>query len=381
MTKTKKDLCDERKNLVIYKKPLKVLSLLVTILVELVQNGLSWFLNHWISKYVVIFIISMYFASLPYSPVYDYANLLIDVIKFMTWWLLLGIVSSIGMGTGMHTGLLFLFPHIVSVFSMAEKCNSLEFTTWTNMWFRSNELICLDQNNKVSTGWLILGVFFKVFIPCLLWGAGTAIGEIPPYALAYNKYKLSKDAKDTETESEIDDFSEIEDNKNANQWIKRMEQWMKDFIQKHGFYGVLILSAWPNAFFDACGLCCGYFLMPFWTFFGAVFIGKALIKVNLQALGIILLCSKEFINGLTQILYKLTGWQDMINVPDKFHELVSMIKRSNHNSESSGNLIGKIWNLIIISIIVTFLISCIHEFVQKKQKDIDQKYLKELKET
>lgn len=39
------------------------------------------------------------------------------------------------------------------------------------------------------------------------------------------------------------------------------------------------MSAYPNAFFDLCGMCCGHFNMPFWTFFGAVFIGKALIKV------------------------------------------------------------------------------------------------------
>jgi hypothetical protein len=32
--------------------------------------------------------------------------------------------------------------------------------------------------------------------------------------------------------------------------------------------------------FDVAGLACGHFGMSFWTFFGAVFIGKALIKVK-----------------------------------------------------------------------------------------------------
>ena len=37
---------------------------------------------------------------------------------------------------------------------------------------------------------LLLSLYFhyrtkkKVAIPCMLWGAGTAIGEIPPYALS-----------------------------------------------------------------------------------------------------------------------------------------------------------------------------------------------------
>ena len=31
------------------------------------------------------------------------------------WWVGLGILSSIGLGTGMHSGLLFLFPHMLKV--------------------------------------------------------------------------------------------------------------------------------------------------------------------------------------------------------------------------------------------------------------------------
>ncbi len=49
---------------------------------------------------------------------------------------------------------------------------------------------------------------------------------------------------------------------------------------RHGFVGILLLAAWPNAAFDLCGICCGHFLMPFWDFFGATFIGKALLKVH-----------------------------------------------------------------------------------------------------
>jgi hypothetical protein len=34
---------------------------------------------------------------------------------YVTWWVGLGILSSIGLGTGMHSGLLFLFPHMLKV--------------------------------------------------------------------------------------------------------------------------------------------------------------------------------------------------------------------------------------------------------------------------
>lgn len=38
----------------------------------------------------------------------------------------------------------------------------------------------------------------------------------------------------------------------------------------------------PNPLFDLAGITCGHFLVPFWTFFGATLIGKAIIKMHLQ---------------------------------------------------------------------------------------------------
>lgn len=49
---------------------------------------------------------------------------------------------------------------------------------------------------------------------------------------------------------------------------------------RHGFWGIFLLAAWPNALFDLCGICCGHFLMPFWEFIGATMAGKALVKAR-----------------------------------------------------------------------------------------------------
>lgn len=51
-------------------------------------------------------------------------------------------------------------------------------------------------------------------------------------------------------------------------------------LQSHGFWGILLLAAYPNAAFDLCGICCGHFQMPFWEFFGATLIGKGAIKAS-----------------------------------------------------------------------------------------------------
>lgn len=38
----------------------------------------------------------------------------------------------------------------------------------------------------------------------------------------------------------------------------------------------------PNPLFDLAGITCGHCLVPFWTFFGATLIGKAVIKMHIQ---------------------------------------------------------------------------------------------------
>src|SRR4051794_34068707 len=51
-------------------------------------------------------------------------------------------------------------------------------------------------------------------------------------------------------------------------------------------------ASWPNMAFDLCGIACGHFGLSFWTFFGATFVGKALIKVN-KALVLTRSCSLD----------------------------------------------------------------------------------------
>ena len=61
-------------------------------------------------------------------------------------------------------------------------------------------------------------------------------------------------------------------------------------VSVSGFYGVLFMASYPNIAFDLCGICCGHFLMPFWTFFLATFIGKAVIRNSYQSILYVVLC-------------------------------------------------------------------------------------------
>ncbi|TEB19749.1 hypothetical protein C9890_0169 [Perkinsus sp. BL_2016] len=92
-----------------------------------------------------------------------------------------------------------------------------------------------------------------------------------------------------------------------------MQRWMVTFLERHGFWGVFLMAAWPNAMFDLCGLCCGHFLMPFWTFFGAVVLGKAVVKASGQLLFFTALFSEKsrkiLLNNTVSLAEKL-GFQN-----------------------------------------------------------------------
>lgn len=48
----------------------------------------------------------------PYS---EAVNKIEFAIEYFVWWVGLGVLSSIGLGSGLQSGVLFLFPHIIKV--------------------------------------------------------------------------------------------------------------------------------------------------------------------------------------------------------------------------------------------------------------------------
>lgn len=48
-------------------------------------------------------------------------------LMWCAWWVGLGVLSSVGLGTGLHTFLLYLGPHIASVTLAAYECGSTDF--------------------------------------------------------------------------------------------------------------------------------------------------------------------------------------------------------------------------------------------------------------
>ena len=103
-------------------------------------------------------------------------------IQWQCRWVGLGILSSIGLGSGLQSGVLFLFPHIIKTCLAAQTCKTVDFVSTTNIWFRSpKNLFKCPELTYESTPVTFYGLWHKVFFVCFLQAAGTAIGEIPPF--------------------------------------------------------------------------------------------------------------------------------------------------------------------------------------------------------
>lgn len=208
------------------------------------------------------------------------------------FWVGLGIASSVGLGTGLHSGLLFVFPHTFAVVRMIEECGHTDVNplvyTFPN---GANQQSCGDAGKVLGSDGAVAAVAFKDICFALapvyfLWGSGTAIGEIPPYAISRAAAEAGK--KNAE-------FEEMTSERSGIDVLNKMKDWMVGFLQTNGFVGVLLMASWPNMAFDLCGVCCGHFRMPFWTFFGATWLGKACFKANFQLMGFVTLFSSAFL--------------------------------------------------------------------------------------
>ncbi|KAI7865479.1 hypothetical protein BDF14DRAFT_1824057 [Spinellus fusiger] len=281
-----------------------------------------------------------------------------------TWygyWLLLGIASAIGLGTGLHTFLLFLGPYIAEVTMAAYMCQSTDLLTRDRQSYRLQcDMSYSSFDNVLETkralASLSLWVIYRqIRWECFAWGAGTALGELPPYFMA-RAVALSGN-----THNELEAYEEALTKKTDLTLKETVSLFLYKSIQRLGFFGILLFASIPNPLFDLAGITCGHFLVPFSTFFGATFIGKACVKASLQSMIVILAFSKDTLSGFLGLLERTVPPVHTI-VKEMIYQQAHQFDKGHLPKETSAEqstIFSYVWNIFISLMILYFVISSV----------------------
>merc|ERR1712127_63690 len=190
----------ERENLVIWKSPLKTPYYCFLETIQLLSHYTFKLLTDTKSMATIMSLVMVYFGTKQISSLEGTIMSLEEKTASGLYWVLLGVLSSVGLGTGLHTFLLFLGPFIAKVTLEAYNCGSVDFVESEY----PDNLVC--QEGATPGHVSILDIMAKVRFPAFCWGAGTALGELPPYFMA-RAHRLSGYDSDEE-EDEYDELQE-----------------------------------------------------------------------------------------------------------------------------------------------------------------------------
>ncbi|CAG9862545.1 unnamed protein product [Phyllotreta striolata] len=364
----------ERESLVLWRKPFKTVEFFIRECFELATTyGRKVLANRKLVAVLLISVLSLYILVNTKGP---HQNVVQGAYKKLLWclyWIGLGILSSVGLGTGLHTFLLYLGPHIAQVTLAAYECGSLDFPEPPY----PDEIICPTDGKQMSI--TFLSIMSKVRLEAMCWGAGTALGELPPYFMA-RAARLSGLNPDDDDDDDLKAFEELEKKKQSKAeltFIEKGKLFVEEIVQKVGFLGILACASIPNPLFDLAGITCGHFLVPFWTFFGATLIGKAVIKMHIQKMFVIIAFNET-------LIATALDWLKLVPVVgQKLQEPFKMIldgqkqklhKNSSGNAgESGGNIFASIFETFVIAMVMYFVVSIVNSFAQSYHKRIHKR--------
>ena len=215
-----------------------------------------------------------------------------------------------------------------------------------------------------------------------MWGAGTAIGELPPYFMARASALSHSDTVEQDEElQEFEHLLEVEQKGAATlSLLDRMRLAVFKIIKKVGFWGILLCASIPNPLFDLAGITCGHFLVRFSTFFGATLIGKAIIKMHIQLIFVIFLFSQHHLDNLFALVARMPYvgekmqalFQEWLNgEKTKLHRAKSGANTSTDIAAPAESILSWVLGKIVLVMIVFFVVSIINSLAQRRYKRVN----------
>uniref|UniRef100_A0A2P2JK61 Vacuole membrane protein KMS1-like n=2 Tax=Rhizophora mucronata TaxID=61149 RepID=A0A2P2JK61_RHIMU len=308
-------------------------------------------------------------------------------LRFGLWWVALGVASAVGLGSGLHTFVLYLGPHIALFTMKAVQCgrvdikrapyDTIQFNTGPS-WLDKNcsafepPLFASFEGSRVS----LTSILPEVELEAILWGIGTALGELPPYFISQ---AASMVGDKLEIVKELDGSSV--DGTIVSKPMKQIKDWLLSHSQYLNFLTILVLASVPNPLFDLAGIMCGQFGVSFWEFFLATVIGKAIIKTHIQTAFIILICNYQLHLLETELIRMLSFAPGLATIIPNFIEKLHVIRDKFMTSTSPvsdmkvkkwGLSFGSIWNTVVWLMLINFVVRIISATAQsflKKQQE------------
>eukprot|EP00127_Corallochytrium_limacisporum_P003827 Clim_evm41s153 gene=Clim_evmTU41s153 len=405
VTARRKTLSERRQEINIWTKPVLVFQLFFKQMVEYSTDCYGVFKKsgnvQLLTTATVLTVAIVYNTE---NPVRPYLAPIENNLAYASFWLTLGFLSSCGLGTGLHTYVLFVGPYVARYARASFVCNSVHMYVPDNPWsywssWADYAPICPAHvqadtwgRNIISSSLLLpdsdqsatwLRVFISLQYETILWGLGTGFGEMPPYFIARSA-KLSGTEDDVE---EMADIAEIERGGDETDLFFRAKKGMHDLVQYFGFWGILAAASIPNPLFDLAGLTCGHFLIPFEIFFFATLIGKGLVKAPLQT-AIVTAIAMETDYLETIIDSVLSTAQKYVLTPGMAAALMDKWEKAKYSlnnpefvkSQQASNSyfsISGVFNAFILSFVGYFILKAIEGFALEYQKARDAESMHE----
>ncbi|GAU18824.1 hypothetical protein TSUD_228140 [Trifolium subterraneum] len=308
----------------------------------------------------------------------------LEYFRFGLWWVALGVASSIGLGSGLHTFVLYLGPHIALFTIKAMQCGRVDLKSApydTIQLKRGPSWLDKDCSefgpplfqSEYGTRVPLSSILPQVQMEAVLWGLGTAIGELPPYFIS-RAARLSGSRMDAMEELDSEDKGVL----------NQIKCWFFSHTQHLNFFTILVLASVPNPLFDLAGIMCGQFGIPFWNFFLATLIGKAVIKAHIQTLFIISVCNNQLLdwieNEFIWVVSHIPGFASVLpKLIANLHAMKEKYLKAPH--PVSPNIQGKKWDFSFTSIWNTVVWLMLMNFFVKIVNSTAQTYLKKQQES
>ncbi|KAH9765088.1 vacuole membrane protein KMS1 [Citrus sinensis] len=377
----------ELENLTLTTQPFKTIKLFILGVIQYLKRSVLYLLakGGWLMlSCTVVAALGILLVTID-GPHEKHLEELSEYFRFGLWWVALGVASSIGLGSGLHTFVLYLGPHIALFTIKAMQCGRVDLKSAPYdtiqlkrgpSWLDKDcdefgpPLFSSSEGSRVP----LSSILPQVQLEAILWGVGTALGELPPYFISR---AASISGSRLDAMDEFDDSSTESDGVVAAR-LKKIKRWFFTHSQHLNFLTILVLASVPNPLFDLAGIMCGQFGVPFWKFFLATLIGKAIIKTHIQTVFIISVCNNQLLdwieNELIWVLSLVPGFAPVL--PSLVAKLHTMRAKYLKPQQPSSHIKVKKWDFSFASVWNTIVWLMLMNFFVKIVTDTAQRYLK-----